>query len=161
MLIYYIVFCIMFHILFVLNLNIITDKHKYHYLNISHISLVHTVYTDQSLHLQLLLFIFYSILFQFEMQFTQTATLLLILYRSITHHIVSYVTQQLHLASWSSVPQPCPDVYWFPIFSDVACDHIVEEMEHFGKWSGGGNTVCWCFLRLLILHQLGDCKCSK
>ncbi|XP_010746700.3 procollagen-lysine,2-oxoglutarate 5-dioxygenase 1 isoform X3 [Larimichthys crocea] len=38
------------------------------------------------------------------------------------------------------VETPCPDVYWFPIFSDVACDHLVEEMEHFGKWSGGGNT---------------------
>ncbi|XP_034731721.1 procollagen-lysine,2-oxoglutarate 5-dioxygenase 1 isoform X1 [Etheostoma cragini] len=38
------------------------------------------------------------------------------------------------------IENPCPDVYWFPIFSDVACDHIVEEMEHFGKWSGGGNT---------------------
>ncbi|KAL3063595.1 hypothetical protein OYC64_000014 [Pagothenia borchgrevinki] len=38
------------------------------------------------------------------------------------------------------IETPCPDVYWFPIFSDVACDHIVEEMEHFGKWSGGGNT---------------------
>lgn len=98
----------MFHILFVLNLNIITDKHKYHYLNISHISLVHTVYTDQSLHLQLLLFIFYSILFQFEMQFTQTATLLLILYRSITHHIVSYVTQQLHFGILVFCPTAVP-----------------------------------------------------
>ncbi|KAA8591223.1 hypothetical protein FQN60_002166 [Etheostoma spectabile] len=38
------------------------------------------------------------------------------------------------------IENPCPDVYWFPIFSDVACDHIVEEMEHYGKWSGGGNT---------------------
>ncbi|TKS77016.1 Procollagen-lysine,2-oxoglutarate 5-dioxygenase 1 [Collichthys lucidus] len=38
------------------------------------------------------------------------------------------------------VETPCPDVYWFPIFSNIACDHIVEEMEHFGKWSGGGNT---------------------
>uniref|UniRef100_A0A671XQD3 Procollagen-lysine,2-oxoglutarate 5-dioxygenase 1 n=1 Tax=Sparus aurata TaxID=8175 RepID=A0A671XQD3_SPAAU len=34
---------------------------------------------------------------------------------------------------------PCPDVYWFPVFSDVACDHLVEEMEHFGQWSGGRN----------------------
>uniref|UniRef100_A0A1A7YWC4 Procollagen-lysine,2-oxoglutarate 5-dioxygenase 1 n=1 Tax=Iconisemion striatum TaxID=60296 RepID=A0A1A7YWC4_9TELE len=38
------------------------------------------------------------------------------------------------------VENPCPDVYWFPIFTDVACNHLVEEMEHFGKWSGGGNT---------------------
>ncbi|XP_041859070.1 procollagen-lysine,2-oxoglutarate 5-dioxygenase 1 isoform X2 [Melanotaenia boesemani] len=35
---------------------------------------------------------------------------------------------------------PCPDVYWFPVFSDVACNHLVEEMENFGKWSGGGNV---------------------
>ncbi|XP_040918262.1 procollagen-lysine,2-oxoglutarate 5-dioxygenase 1 isoform X1 [Toxotes jaculatrix] len=38
------------------------------------------------------------------------------------------------------VETPCPDVYWFPIFSNVACNHLVEEMEHFGKWSGGGNV---------------------
>uniref|UniRef100_A0A3Q3JRQ0 Procollagen-lysine,2-oxoglutarate 5-dioxygenase 1 n=1 Tax=Monopterus albus TaxID=43700 RepID=A0A3Q3JRQ0_MONAL len=38
------------------------------------------------------------------------------------------------------IETPCPDVYWFPVFSDIACDHLVEEMEHFGKWSGGGNV---------------------
>lgn len=48
----------------------------------------------------------------------------------------------------SSVPQPCPDVYWFPVFSDVACEHLIEEMEHFGKWSGGANTVC-CHMGVL------------
>ncbi|XP_029471734.1 procollagen-lysine,2-oxoglutarate 5-dioxygenase 2 isoform X2 [Rhinatrema bivittatum] len=35
------------------------------------------------------------------------------------------------------VEQPCPDVYWFPVFSEKACDELVEEMEHFGQWSGG------------------------
>lgn len=44
------------------------------------------------------------------------------------------ITVHLHL-------QPCPDVYWFPVFSNLACDHMVEEMEHFGEWSGGGNKV--------------------
>uniref|UniRef100_A0AAQ4QB01 Procollagen-lysine,2-oxoglutarate 5-dioxygenase 1 n=1 Tax=Gasterosteus aculeatus aculeatus TaxID=481459 RepID=A0AAQ4QB01_GASAC len=38
------------------------------------------------------------------------------------------------------IETPCPDVYWFPILSDVGCNHIVEEMEHFGKWSGGATT---------------------
>uniref|UniRef100_A0A8C5NFC9 Procollagen-lysine,2-oxoglutarate 5-dioxygenase 1 n=1 Tax=Gouania willdenowi TaxID=441366 RepID=A0A8C5NFC9_GOUWI len=38
------------------------------------------------------------------------------------------------------IETPCPDVYWFPLFSDVACNHIVEEMENFGEWSGGANT---------------------
>nr|KAF6475682.1 procollagen-lysine,2-oxoglutarate 5-dioxygenase 2 [Rousettus aegyptiacus] len=35
------------------------------------------------------------------------------------------------------VEQPCPDVFWFPIFSEEACDELVEEMEHYGQWSGG------------------------
>ncbi|KAI4877448.1 hypothetical protein NFI96_034587 [Prochilodus magdalenae] len=38
------------------------------------------------------------------------------------------------------VETPCPDVYWFPIFTEVACRHLVEEMENFGQWSGGGNV---------------------
>ncbi|CAL8312658.1 unnamed protein product [Merluccius merluccius] len=33
--------------------------------------------------------------------------------------------------------QPCPDVFWFPVLSEKACDEIVEEMENFGSWSGG------------------------
>uniref|UniRef100_A0A8C4PRQ6 Procollagen-lysine,2-oxoglutarate 5-dioxygenase 1 n=1 Tax=Equus asinus asinus TaxID=83772 RepID=A0A8C4PRQ6_EQUAS len=36
-------------------------------------------------------------------------------------------------------PQPCPDVYWFPIFTETACDELVEEMEHYGQWSLGDN----------------------
>ncbi|XP_062988217.1 procollagen-lysine,2-oxoglutarate 5-dioxygenase 2 isoform X2 [Elgaria multicarinata webbii] len=35
------------------------------------------------------------------------------------------------------VEQPCPDVFWFPIFSEAACDELVQEMEYFGQWSGG------------------------
>ncbi|XP_019944944.2 procollagen-lysine,2-oxoglutarate 5-dioxygenase 1 isoform X1 [Paralichthys olivaceus] len=38
------------------------------------------------------------------------------------------------------IETPCPDVYWFPVFSDIACTHLVEEVENFGKWSGGGNV---------------------
>lgn len=38
------------------------------------------------------------------------------------------------------IESPCPDVYWFPVFSTVACNHMIEEMEHYGKWSGGGNV---------------------
>ncbi|XP_072012542.1 procollagen-lysine,2-oxoglutarate 5-dioxygenase 1 [Engystomops pustulosus] len=37
------------------------------------------------------------------------------------------------------IESPCPDVYWFPIFTETACDEIVEEMENYGQWSGGGN----------------------
>ncbi|XP_048475997.1 multifunctional procollagen lysine hydroxylase and glycosyltransferase LH3-like [Rhincodon typus] len=33
--------------------------------------------------------------------------------------------------------QPCPDVYWFPILSERACDELVQELEHYGQWSGG------------------------
>uniref|UniRef100_A0A3Q1EZ23 Procollagen-lysine,2-oxoglutarate 5-dioxygenase 1 n=1 Tax=Acanthochromis polyacanthus TaxID=80966 RepID=A0A3Q1EZ23_9TELE len=61
----------------------------------------------------------------------------------------NYQTTHLHNDLWQIFENPvlmllaalpCPDVYWFPIFSDVACNHLVEEMEHYGKWSGGGNV---------------------
>lgn len=39
------------------------------------------------------------------------------------------------------VLQPCPDVFWFPVFSEKACDEIVGEMEHYGSWSGGRHEV--------------------
>ncbi|XP_061697069.1 procollagen-lysine,2-oxoglutarate 5-dioxygenase 1 isoform X2 [Syngnathoides biaculeatus] len=45
-----------------------------------------------------------------------------------------------HIMKDKLIETPCPDVYWFPIFSDIACNHLVEEMEHFGKWSGGANV---------------------
>ncbi|CAL9694186.1 unnamed protein product [Knipowitschia caucasica] len=35
------------------------------------------------------------------------------------------------------VEQPCPDVYWFPAFSEKMCDDLVETMEDNGQWSGG------------------------
>ncbi|XP_071146019.1 procollagen-lysine,2-oxoglutarate 5-dioxygenase 1-like isoform X2 [Mytilus edulis] len=37
------------------------------------------------------------------------------------------------------ITQPCPDVYWFPIVSDTFCDHMIETMEDYGKWSDGGH----------------------
>ncbi|XP_018557008.1 procollagen-lysine,2-oxoglutarate 5-dioxygenase 1 isoform X2 [Lates calcarifer] len=45
-----------------------------------------------------------------------------------------------HIMKDKLIETPCPDVYWFPVFSDVACNHLVEEMEHYGKWSGGNNV---------------------
>uniref|UniRef100_A0A671QBR3 procollagen-lysine 5-dioxygenase n=1 Tax=Sinocyclocheilus anshuiensis TaxID=1608454 RepID=A0A671QBR3_9TELE len=33
--------------------------------------------------------------------------------------------------------QPCPDVFWFPVVSEKACDELVNEMENHGSWSGG------------------------
>ncbi|KAM8794224.1 multifunctional procollagen lysine hydroxylase and glycosyltransferase LH3-like [Eudromia elegans] len=31
--------------------------------------------------------------------------------------------------------EPCPDVYWFPLFSKHLCDELVAEAEHYGRWS--------------------------
>ncbi|TRY64766.1 hypothetical protein DNTS_027664 [Danionella cerebrum] len=39
----------------------------------------------------------------------------------------------------TAVEQPCPDVYWFPAFSDRMCDELIETMEDHGQWSGGGH----------------------
>ncbi|XP_064359832.1 multifunctional procollagen lysine hydroxylase and glycosyltransferase LH3-like [Dromaius novaehollandiae] len=33
--------------------------------------------------------------------------------------------------------EPCPDVYWFPLFSEQLCKEVVAEAEHYGKWSTG------------------------
>lgn len=44
------------------------------------------------------------------------------------------------LAADAQIEQPCPDVYWFPIFSTTFCDEFVETMEASGKWSDGGNN---------------------
>ncbi|XP_066455453.1 procollagen-lysine,2-oxoglutarate 5-dioxygenase 2 isoform X2 [Eleutherodactylus coqui] len=38
------------------------------------------------------------------------------------------------------VEQPCPDVFWFPVFSEQACDEIIQEMEHYGQWSGSSHS---------------------
>ncbi|KAJ8281916.1 hypothetical protein COCON_G00044350 [Conger conger] len=38
------------------------------------------------------------------------------------------------------VEQPCPDVYWFPAFSEKMCDELVETMEDFNGWSGGKHN---------------------
>ncbi|XP_062239522.1 multifunctional procollagen lysine hydroxylase and glycosyltransferase LH3 [Platichthys flesus] len=40
----------------------------------------------------------------------------------------------------SFVEQPCPDVYWFPAFSEKMCDHLVETMEDNNQWSGGKHN---------------------
>ncbi|XP_077313866.1 procollagen-lysine,2-oxoglutarate 5-dioxygenase 1 [Lithobates pipiens] len=39
----------------------------------------------------------------------------------------------------NNIESPCPDVYWFPIFTETACDELVEEMENFGQWSSGSK----------------------
>ncbi|XP_056155998.1 multifunctional procollagen lysine hydroxylase and glycosyltransferase LH3 [Lampris incognitus] len=38
------------------------------------------------------------------------------------------------------VHQPCPDVYWFPAFSEKMCDDMIDTMEDYGQWSGGKHT---------------------
>lgn len=45
------------------------------------------------------------------------------------------------LIGYGCVLQPCPDVFWFPVFTEEACDELVEEMEHYGSWSGGKHEV--------------------
>lgn len=47
----------------------------------------------------------------------------------------------MSLIMYGCVLQPCPDVFWFPVFTQKACDEIVEEMEHYGSWSGGRHEV--------------------
>ncbi|XP_055550648.1 procollagen-lysine,2-oxoglutarate 5-dioxygenase [Wyeomyia smithii] len=36
--------------------------------------------------------------------------------------------------------QPCTDVYWFELGTEVFCDHLKEIVEGFGQWSDGSNN---------------------
>lgn len=39
------------------------------------------------------------------------------------------------------IEQACPDVYDYPLVSERFSKEMIEEMEHFGKWSDGSNKV--------------------
>lgn len=64
---------------------------------------------------------------------------------SIFDNKLDWERRYLH-ENWSKVleddyiiEQPCPDVYWYPMISETFANELVEEMEHFGKWSTGNN----------------------
>uniref|UniRef100_A0A8C9RGF4 procollagen-lysine 5-dioxygenase n=1 Tax=Scleropages formosus TaxID=113540 RepID=A0A8C9RGF4_SCLFO len=40
----------------------------------------------------------------------------------------------------SIVEEPCQDVFWFPIFSDKACDELIGEMENYGSGAPNWDT---------------------
>uniref|UniRef100_A0A0N4Z9N2 procollagen-lysine 5-dioxygenase n=1 Tax=Parastrongyloides trichosuri TaxID=131310 RepID=A0A0N4Z9N2_PARTI len=37
------------------------------------------------------------------------------------------------------VPQPCTDVFDYPLMSERFCKEMIEEMEYYGQWSSGTN----------------------
>jgi hypothetical protein len=45
----------------------------------------------------------------------------------------------LYKTPFAEIQQPCPDVFWFPMVKPVWCQHLIEEMENYGQWSGGKN----------------------
>jgi len=45
-----------------------------------------------------------------------------------------------YLSPDSNIPQPCPDVFWVPIGTETFTQHLIEECEHFGEWSGGKSN---------------------
>ena len=44
------------------------------------------------------------------------------------------------LEAETKVEEPCPDVFWFPIFTEKFCAEFVAEAEHYGEWSDGSNA---------------------
>lgn len=54
----------------------------------------------------------------------------------------------------SLAPQPCPDVFWFPIVSNKFCDSLVEEMENLNQWSGGRHEVSIFELTVNLINNL-------
>ena len=65
--------------------------------------------------------------------------------RQISRNRVDWERSFLHqdykdsLDDHHEIPSPCPDVYWFPLVKPAFADQLVQEMEHFGRWSSGSN----------------------
>ncbi|CAG0914279.1 unnamed protein product [Notodromas monacha] len=51
-----------------------------------------------------------------------------------------HVNYSQSLAENTTIAQPCPDVFWFPIVTDRYCEEMIEELESYGKWSDGSNS---------------------
>jgi hypothetical protein len=47
----------------------------------------------------------------------------------------------LNEVPFTSYEQPCPDVFWLPVVTTKFCWDLIDEMEHYGQWSGGGHNV--------------------
>ncbi|RCN30936.1 oxidoreductase, 2OG-Fe(II) oxygenase family protein [Ancylostoma caninum] len=45
------------------------------------------------------------------------------------------------LEEGQEIEQACPDVYDYPLVSERFSKEMIEEMEHYGKWSDGSNKV--------------------
>uniref|UniRef100_A0A8C2GPC7 procollagen-lysine 5-dioxygenase n=1 Tax=Cyprinus carpio TaxID=7962 RepID=A0A8C2GPC7_CYPCA len=52
--------------------------------------------------------------------------------------------------------QPCPDVFWFPVLSEKACDELVEEMENHGSWSGGKHEMGFVWFLVDMTHEMSQ-----
>lgn len=53
-----------------------------------------------------------------------------------------YIHPEYHalLLPNASFRQPCPDVYWFPIVTELFCEELVALVENYGKWSDGSSN---------------------
>lgn len=162
MLIYYIVFCIMFHILFVLNLCIITDKHKYHYLQTYHILVWCTLFTQTTVTSPVSVVIYFLLYFVSVWNAVYTDC----------YSAANIVSQ--HNASYRIVCHPAVTFWHLGLLSHsraLTCtgsqfSQMLLVTTLLKKWntleSGQEEAIRYVgVLRLLILHQLGDCECSK
>jgi hypothetical protein len=71
---------------------------------------------------------------------------------SVTENLVDWERKYLHPLYYTylrdkELPQPCPDVYDFPMMSPLWCKHMIETLEHYGKWSNGKNEVRIVFIK--------------
>ena len=56
--------------------------------------------------------------------------------------ILYFLSLIIHpLGFLSPAPQPCPDVYWFPLFKERFAQDLIDVCENYGQWSDGSHTV--------------------
>lgn len=52
-------------------------------------------------------------------------------------------------------------MFWFPLFTQKACDELVEEMEHYGSWSGGRHEVSGAIKRFALRFRSFLTMCNQ
>ncbi|KAG0724117.1 Procollagen-lysine,2-oxoglutarate 5-dioxygenase 3 [Chionoecetes opilio] len=53
----------------------------------------------------------------------------------------------------STVEMPCPDVYWFPVFTERFSQEMITTFEDFGKWSDGTHDPPRAIMNFMVRYK--------
>ncbi|XP_050707436.1 procollagen-lysine,2-oxoglutarate 5-dioxygenase 1-like isoform X2 [Eriocheir sinensis] len=57
------------------------------------------------------------------------------------------------VAENTTVEMPCPDVYWFPVFTERFAEEMIVTFEDFGVWSSGTNEPPRALMNFMVRYK--------